>query len=349
MDIDYRKFKEFNNHKLVKRFEDQATGLRGYIAIHNDNLGPAVGGTRMFPYFSEEEALKDVLRLSHAMSYKCALAGVNYGGGKAVIIGNPRYKTPQLIKAYAAEVDKLDGKFTTGEDVGISEDDVQLMFEVSSHFIGKRGLAGDPSPFASLSTFYSAQVACDLFLGAKNLKGISFAVKGVGKVGGELVRLLVEEGAVVTIADINEAAIEETKSNFPNVKIADPTIIHTLPVDVYSPCAMGNEVTEATKEQIKAKIICGAANNQLSSPEMGDWLFEHGILYIPDYVSNAGGLINVVDEMEPGGYNKERVDSRIANIKNTVAKIINASKENNKSTTRIADQAAEDILAGKHV
>lgn len=348
MNIDFRKFKEFDNHKLVKRFEDQATGLLGYIAIHNNNLGPATGGTRMFPYSSEEDAIKDVLLLSRAMSYKCALAGVKYGGGKAVIIGNPKNKTPKLLRAYANVVNGLGGKFTTGEDVGISEDDVQAMFEVSPFFNGKRGLAGDPSPFASLSTFYSIQIASELLISAKSLKGIRVAVKGVGKVGGELVRLLVSEGAKVSIADINPDAVEQVKAKFPDLTVVDPTMIHTLPVEVYAPCAMGNEITEATKEQIKTKIICGAANNQLSSKEIGDWLFKNDIVYIPDYVANAGGLINVIDEREPGGYNKERVYKRITNIKKTVATIIKESKENEKSTTRIADQAAEEILYGKY-
>lgn len=348
MDINFKQFKEFDNHKLVKRFEDNATGLKGYVSIHNDNLGPAVGGTRMFPYQSEEDAIKDVLKLSKAMSYKCALAGVKYGGGKAVIIGDPKNKTPELIKAYAKEIDKLHGEFRTGEDVGISEDDVQLMLEVSPFFIGKRGFAGDPSPFASLSTFYSIQIACELWLGVKNLEGLTVAVKGVGKVGSELVRLLVNEKAIVYVADVNPDAIDKIKTSFPKVKISDSSTIHTLSVDVFSPCAMGNEVTQSTKSEIRAKIICGAANNQLGTAEIGDWLHEKGILYIPDYIANAGGLINVVDELEPGGYNKERVDKRIKNIKNTVIKIINASSKNNKSTTKIADQAAEEILSRRH-
>lgn len=348
MVINFKLLKEYDNHKLVKRFEDKKTGLKGFVAIHNDNLGPAVGGTRMFPYVSEEEAIEDVLRLSKAMSYKCALAGVKYGGGKAVVLGDPKNKTPQLIKAYAREVDKLHGKFRTGEDVGISEDDVQLMLEVSPYFIGKRGFAGDPSPFASLSTFYSIETACELHLGAKSLEGISITVKGLGKVGSELVRLLVNEGAIVSAADINPEAIERVKSKFTNIKIIDPDKIHTFDVEVFAPCAMGNEITESTKSEIKAKIICGAANNQLANSGLGEWLHDNGILYIPDYVVNAGGLINVVDELEPGGYNRVRVDERIKNIKNTVANIINVSKKNNKSTTKIADQAAEEIFAKKH-
>jgi leucine dehydrogenase len=341
MQLNYKKFKEYDKHKKIIKFEDKENKLKGFIAIHNNNLGPAVGGTRFFPYRSQEEALKDVLRLSHAMTYKCALAGVKYGGGKAVIIGDPqKLKTEKLIRAYAREIGKLKGQFTTGEDVGISEEDVQIMLEESPFFIGKKGLAGDPSPYAALSTYYALKSACKHCFGKSSLKDVTVAVKGIGKVGSELVRLLCKEGSRVYVADINRKTTISIKRKFPEAKIVNPKVIHKLKVEVYAPCALGNEFTDITKNQIKAKIICGAANNQLSSREIGDWFFENGILYIPDYVANAGGLINVVDEMEPGGYNKKRVDKRIKNIKETVSKIIELSEKKKVSTVRISDEIA---------
>ena len=301
-----------------------------------------MGGTRFYPYTSQKEAIKDVLRLSRAMTYKCALAGVKYGGGKAVIIGDPqKIKTDELLISYAKEINKLKGKFSTGEDVGMNEADVQLMLETSPYFIGKKGFAGDPSPFASLSTYYAIKSASKHIFGKKNLKGRTVAVKGVGKVGSELVRLLIKENAKVYIADIDRKAVYRIKKLYPEVNIVNVKKINTLKVDVYSPCALGNEFTQINKKQINAKIICGAANNQLSSGEIGDWFFENGILYIPDYIANAGGLINVVDEMEPGGYNKKRVDKRIKNIKETVNKIIQLSEKKKVSTIRIADEIAE--------
>lgn len=345
MDINYKKFKEYDNHMLLKRFEDKKTKLVGYVAIHDDKLGPAVGGTRMYPYSSEKEAIKDVLRLSKAMSYKCALAGVKYGGGKAVIIGDPnKIKNEAFVRAYAREIGKLNGKFITGEDVGISEDDVQLMFEEAPFFIGKKGFAGDPSPFAALSTFYSIQAASKYLFGSENLKDKKIAVKGIGKVGSELVRLLLNEKAIVYVADISEQSVKKLKVKHPEVNIVDPNKVHSLTLDIYSPCAMGNEFTNANKNQVRAKIICGSANNQLSEAGIGDWFYENKILYIPDYVANAGGLIDVVDELEPGGFNKNRVDKRIKNIKNTVTKILNLSVENQQSTVWIADNLADKIL-----
>lgn len=341
MKNDYTEFKEYDKHKLIRRFEDKESKLRGFIAIHNNRLGPAVGGTRFYHYPTEKDAIKDVLRLSKAMSYKCALAGVKYGGGKAVIIGDPqKIKSESLIISYAKEVDKLNGKFSTGEDVGISEEDTQLMLTASPYIIGKKGLAGDPSPYAALSTFYSIQAASKFLFGNKKLVGKSIAVKGIGKVGTELVRLLLKVKANVYVADVDRKAIYKVKKLYPNVKVVSPKKIHTLKVDIYAPCAMGNEFNNLTKGYIRAKIICGAANNQLSATEIGDWFFDNDILYIPDYIANAGGLINVVDELEPGGYNKKRVNKRIRNVKKTVERIIKFSEKKKKSTVRISDELA---------
>lgn len=336
---------EYMQHEKVVRFEDAETGLRGFVAIHNSNLGSATGGTRMFPYASEEDALKDVLRLSRAMTYKCAMAGVLHGGGKAVIMGNPQKdKTPQLLQAYAKVIGQLNGEFSTGEDVGISEQNVQDMLEVAPFFVGKRGLAGDPSPYASLSTFYAIQAISRDVFGNENIRDKKIAIKGIGKVGAELVRLLKQEGAKISIADIDSQAVLRIQGAFPDVEAVSPDTIHQASVDIFAPCAMGNEFRESNKEEIRAKIICGAANNQIESPEVGDWLFERGIIYVPDYVANAGGVINVVDELEPGGYNQQRVQERIFVIKDRVHLLWQRSQETHKGLHRIADSLAEEIF-----
>ncbi len=337
---------EFLDHEGVFKMEDKQTGLKGFVAIHNNNLGPALGGTRMLSYQNEENALKDVLRLSRAMSYKCALAGVRYGGGKAVIIGDSKKdKNEDLLRSYARCIGELKGQFYTGEDVGISKKDVQeIMLSEASYFIGKKNQAEDPSPFASLSTFYSIQAAVESVFNLSSLKGLKVAVKGVGKVGGELVRLLIEVGAKVIVADIDIEALKKIEEQFSDVEIVEPDQIHKMDVDIYSPCALGDEFRDDNKTEIKAKIIAGAANNQLQDERIGDWFYQHNILYIPDYVSNAGGLIDVADELEPGGFQRERVMDRILSIKDTVKNIIELSKKNNESTNRTANKLAEEIF-----
>lgn len=345
-ELNLKEFKEFDNHKLVIKIEDKQAGLRGFIAIHNDNLGlPAVGGTRMFPYKSEKEALKDVLKLSRAMTYKCAMAQVPHGGAKGVIIGDPKKdKNEKLLEAYAKKINSLKGRFYTGEDVGLTENDIALMLKYSSFFNGSPTLAGDPSPYAALSVFYSIQSAIAFVYSKNSLHGIKIAIKGVGKVGKALASLLYNAGATIYISDIDKTALIEAKKLIPTAKIIDNKKISTLAVDVFCPCALGDEFSIKNVSCIKAKIICGGANNQLADDKVGDWFFDNKILYVPDYVANAGGLINVVDELEKGGYNKQRVLGRIAQIKDTVNKILTLSRQNNKSTHRIADEIAESYF-----
>lgn len=344
--FDFRKLKGFDNHKLVMRIEDKDAGLRGFIAIHNDSLGlPAVGGTRMFPYKSEKEALVDVLKLSKAMTYKCAIARVSYGGAKGVIIGNPKKdKTEKLLKAYAKAINSLKGEFFTGEDVGITQDDVNAMLEFSSYFIGKPKLAGDPSPYASLSTLYSIQGAMEFIYKNNSLKNIKVAVKGVGKTGGGLVSLLQKAGAKIYVSDIDKTALARIKNKFPKVKVVDNKKIQTLAVDIYSPCALGDEFSIQNAGKVKARIVCGTANNQLVDDKVGNWFYRHNIIYVPDYVANSGGLINVVDELAKDGYKKSRVLERISKVKDTVKKILAISYNTHKSPDKVADEIAESYL-----
>lgn len=345
-EIDFKQLKEFDNHKLVVKMEDKESGLNGFIVIHNDNLGsPAVGGTRMLPYKTEKDALIDALKLSKAMTYKCAMAKVPHGGGKAVIIGDPKKdKTEALLKAYAEKINSLGGKFYSGEDVGITQDDINILLESSSYFNGRPELAGDPSPYAALSTFYAMQSAVDFLHSKKHLSEMKIAVKGVGKVGGALVKLLSEENAEIYVSDIDKSATDKISRDFPNVKVVDNSIIQSLPVDIYAPCALGDEFLMETAGQIKAKIICGAANNQLADDKVGDWLFAHDIIYVPDYVANAGGLIDVMGELEKDGYNKKRVLRRIKKVKDTVKKILAIAYRTNKSPHRIAEKIAESYF-----
>lgn len=331
----------YDNHQLLIEFTDKGTGLHGFIAIHNTNMGPAVGGTRMFPYISSALAVEDVLRLSRAMTYKCALAGVPYGGGKAVIIGNPdQLKNDAFLNAYASVVDGLKGQFFTGEDVGISEADVQKMLTRSNYFIGKKNFAGDPSPYAALSTFLAMKAAIKEVLHSDSLEGIKVAIKGVGKVGGELARLLCAAKCKVYISDINANTAQKIGLQNPSIQIVENDSIMSLDVDVYSPCAMGNEFNVSNIVNLKAKIICGAANNQLENLGVADELNSRGIVYVVDYIANAGGLINVVDELEPGGYNAERVQNRIKLVEGRVANLITESTKTGLSTQVIADRIA---------
>ncbi len=336
---------EFDGHKKIIRFQDSGVNLFGFIAIHNTNLGPAVGGTRFYSYSNKDEALTDVLRLSHAMTYKCAISGVKFGGGKAVIIGNPaKLKTKKTLKAYALVVRTLAGSFYTGEDVGISESNVQYMLKVSPYFVGKSSLAGDPSPFAALSTYISLKTAARYIYGKYKLKGLTIAVKGVGKVGSRFVELVLREGADVCIADIDKGAIKKVLDNYPQVTVVNPKDIHRLEVDIYSPCAMGSEFNKINIKTAKYKIICGAANNQLSSMEIGELLFKRNILYVPDYLANCGGLLNVVGELDKKGYKKETVVKKINNVSGLLKKILTTSKQQNVSPSTVANKIAEEIV-----
>jgi len=342
---DLEKYEEYRQHLSVRYIYNEKVGLKGFIAIHNNNLGPAVGGTRLFPYKNEREALIDALRLSRAMTYKCAIAKVPFGGGKAVIICDPNSKRkPGILSAYALEIKKLNGIFYTGEDVGISEGDVQNMLKLSPFFIGKSNKAGDPSPFAAIGTYRCMKLIAEKVFGKSDLKGKKIAIKGVGKVGGALVEMLLKEKAKIYVADINNERLEQIKSKSKDIRIADSQNIHKLNVDIYSPCALGGEFNSKTMKEVNAKIICGAANNQLESEDIGDWFFSKGIVYGPDYIVNAGGLIDVVDELSPGGYKKKRVLHKMENVFSTLDSILTFSREEKIPINRVTNFSAESVF-----
>ncbi len=345
--VDVSNFQEYDNHKTVMRFEDPQSNLVGFLSVHNDNLGPAVGGTRMFPYKTEKEAISDVLRLSRSMTYKNAISGLYFGGGKSVIIGDAKSKNKKLLKSYAEIIKSLEGRFYTGEDVGISEEDVQFMLEYCPYFIGKTGFAGDPSPFSSLSVFYTMQTALEESSGNSCLKNRIIAIKGLGKIGMSLLNFVKNAGAKIIVADINPVITNDIKNQFPDIVVVGHEEIHKQNVDVFSPCALGGDLNEKILKELRCKIVCGGANNQLSAKEMGNELMKAGILYVPDYLANAGGLINVVDELEHDGYNRARVLKRIEKLKSTLKRIILTSIENKSPTNVVADRLAENFFTNK--
>lgn len=344
---DLKYLPEYSDHELVCEIEDKETKLRAFIAIHNTNLGPATGGTRFFFYKTKEDALNDVLRLSKAMTYKCALANVNYGGGKAVIIGDPKeIKTDNLLKLYASAVNELKGKFTTGEDVGLTNNDIMLLSRESKYIHGRPNGAGDLAPWAALGVFYSIKSALAFKFGSRDIKGHSFAIKGVGKVGAELCQMIYKEGGEIVCADVDENAIEDIKKCIPKISIVNSFDIHKQNTDVYCPCALGNEFNIQKAQELKCKIVCGAANNQLVSKDIGGLFYKNKITYIPDYVANAGGLINITSEID-GKYDRSKVEKKIKNIEKVVTMILKESRENNKPENYIADEIAKKIIYAK--
>lgn len=339
------KLEEFDGHKTVAYMFDKGVGLKAIIAIHRgNNTHPAFGATRYVKYEDETEALKDVLRLSRTMSFKSVLAGLPYGGAKGVILKNGRINggRKEFFKAYAKCVDYLGGKFVTGCDVGVTNDDVKTMRKYSKHIVG---VEADPVRFTALGVKYAIESCLKDLYGDASLAKRTFAFQGVGKTGGELLSLIYPEALEVIIADIDVDRLKEIKKAFPRVKIVDSDEIHKQDVDVFSPCAMYHTINSKTVRELKCKIVAGCANNQLESPIIGDILYKRDILYAPDYVINAGGLICVVDEYEYGNHRIKRAMARVEIIKDNMKKLIRESKLRNKPTNVVADEMARSLQA----
>lgn len=346
---DIRWFAEFANHEFVMTLTDEASGLHAYIGVHSTKLGPALGGTRMKTYESESGALHDVLNLSKAMSYKCALANLPYGGGKAVIVASEGQNRKEILSAYARLVDKLQGLFKTGTDVGITDEDVAHMGNHTSHMLGlTEADRGDlsTSKTAALGVFCAMKAALNKLYGSSDFTNRSVAIKGTGKLGGELARLIYEAGGKLVVSDIDAAACAELKRRLPDITVVENSTIHMQPVDIYAPCALGNEFTMESIEDLDCKAIVGGANNQLASVEVGDSLSGRGIMYAPDYIANAGGLIYVADELELGGFNKERVIERTKAIEETMTTIFDKAEHDKQPTHRVADTIALERIEG---
>ncbi|MCX6351578.1 MAG: Glu/Leu/Phe/Val dehydrogenase [Bacteroidetes bacterium] len=331
--------------------QDKATGLKAIIAIHNTTLGPGLGGTRMYHYNNEQEAITDVLRLSRGMTYKAAISGLNLGGAKAVIIGDHRkLKSEALMRKFGRFVENLHGKYITAEDVGTTTKDMEYINMETSHVVGLpeiMGGGGDPSPVTAYGVFLGMKACAKEVYGNDHLDGKKVLVEGVGKVGGHLVEMLVAEGAKVTVADINEEAIHEMVRRF-DVGVCALDKTHEQDIDIYSPCALGASLNDESIPQLKCAIVAGAANNQLADETRhGRMLMEKGILYAPDFLINAGGLINVYTELH--GYKREIAMSRAENIYQVARDIIAMAKNENIPTYAAANKMAElriEAIAG---
>lgn len=334
----------FQNHEQIVFCNDPASGLKAIIAVHSTRLGPAMGGTRMWPYSSEAAALQDVLRLSHGMTYKNALAGVSFGGGKAVIIGDPKSdKTPDALRAFAGYVGRLSGTYITAEDVGISVADVEEMRQVTTHVRGiAEGGAGDPSPNTAFGVYKGMEAAVHHRLGAKNLSGVRVAIQGLGSVGMALGELLHEAGASLVVADISSARVSEAVDRF-GAETVVPEQAHTPAVDVFAPCALGAGLNESTIPEIKAVVIAGAANNQLATLADGERLRQRGILYAPDFAINAGGVISIAHEGPRFDFALMRRD--VARIGETLSSIFVRADDEDRPTSVVANIIAEERLS----
>lgn len=335
------------DHEQVVFCNDARTGLKAIIAVHNTVLGPSLGGTRMWKYNHESEALEDVLRLSRGMTYKSSLAGLNLGGGKAVIIGDSRKdKSEALFRRFGQFVDSLGGKYITAEDVGISTKDITYVSQETDHVAGlpeHLGGSGDPSPVTAYGVYMGMKAAQKKLSGNDSLDGKKVVVQGVGHVGEYLVSHLVKEGAQVVITDIFEDRVREVCRKYKVSAIA-PEDVYTQDMDIYAPCALGATVNDATLEQLRCSIICGAANNQLKEEELhGRRVREMGILYAPDYLVNAGGIINCY--WEKVGYSREAAMSGTEAIYDTTLKIFNLADAENIPTFRAANNLAEARIA----
>jgi leucine dehydrogenase len=331
------------NHEQVVFFNDNETGLKAIVAVHNTILGPSLGGTRMWNYNNEAEALNDVLRLSRGMTYKSAVAGLNLGGGKAVIIGDAKkIKTEALLRRFGRFIDSLGGKYITAEDVAMNSRDMEII-KMETDFVSglpeNMGGSGDPSPVTAYGVYVSMKASCKEAYGTDSLSGKKVLVQGLGNVGSHLVEHLYKEGAKIYIYDINTERVKMLADKFKAI-VADPATMFDLDIDVYAPCALGATVNDDTLSRLKCSVICGAANNQLEDEERhGEMVRQKGILYAPDFVVNAGGIINVFYELE--GYNRERAMKHAEAIYGTTWNVIQTAKEEKIPTFLAANRIAE--------
>ena len=334
-------------HEQVVYCYDENTGLKAIIAIHNTVLGPSLGGTRMWNYKSEADALNDVLRLSKGMTYKAAISGLNLGGGKAVIIGNSkRDKSEALFRKFGRFVNNLNGKYITAEDVGTSTKDMEFVKMETDYVSGlpeSMGGGGDPSPVTAYGTYMGIKASAKEMWGNDNLAGKKISVQGVGHVGQHLVKLLSEEKAKIFVCDIHEEPLHQMVAEY-GVEVVPPEMIYDIDVDIYAPCALGATVNDDTIGRLKCAIIAGAANNQLADTDAhGEMLLKKGILYAPDFLINAGGLINVSSELS--GYNRQRAMRATEKIYDVTLQIFKTAKEQKITTQTAAMRIAEKRIA----
>ena len=332
-------------HEKVLFINNEKAGLKAIIAVHNTNLGPAIGGCRLFPYASFDDALFDVLRLSRGMSHKNAVAGLPHGGGKGVIIADPSMKTEAMFEAFGEAVNNLGGDYITAEDVNTTCDDALIMLRKTNHICGLPQNSGDPSPFTARGTWQGIKATAKVALGRDSLEGLTIAVQGLGKVGYDLCRLLHKDGAKLIIANrSNKAAAERAIEEF-GATIVPTEQIFSQECDIFSPNAMGAILNPTTIPQLKCKAVAGAANNQILDDASGLALKARGIFYAPDFVINGGGVINAAAEVD-GPYNEAAVLEKVDNIYNSIERILSESKQTGEPEGIIATRYAESLIYG---
>lgn len=339
---------EVDGYEKVVRCRDQVTGLHALIAVHDTTLGPALGGMRMLPYVSEDEALFDVLRLSRGMTYKSAVAETGLGGGKSVVIGDPATdKSPEIFRAMGRFIHNLEGLYITAEDMNIGIPDLEHVREETRWVTGltrESGSSGNPSPYTARGCVVGMRAVAEELDGKPDLSGKRVVIQGIGAVGGKLAKMLKEEGAQVVICDINEARVAELTKKY-GFESVDDDIHLAVECDIYAPCARGAGITDDTIPLLRCRSVAGCANNQLLEPRHADDMRSRGILYAPDYVLNAGGIINVSVELLPGGYDEQYALERIDRIALNLRQVFQISREDDIPTNAAAARLAEQRLA----
>ena len=346
--FDFSVFGRSSGHEQVVFCQDESSGLRAIIAIYSTALGPGLGGTRFYPYATEAEAVRDVLNLSRGMAYKAALAGLDLGGAKAVIIGNPLLdKSEALLRVYGRFVQSLNGRYYTACDVGTYSEDMDIVARECDFVTGRsveHGGAGDSSVLTAYGVFQGMRAAAELTWGEPTLRDRRVGVAGIGKVGRHLVRHLIEDGAKVSIADVYGPALASILGTYPQVEVAlDTDALVASDLDVYAPCALGDAINDLSVKQLQARIICGAANNQLAHPGLEDVLESRGILYVPDFCVNSGGLIQVADELE--GFSFDRAEAAATRIYDTTKRVFEVAAAEQVPTAVAASRIAERRMA----
>lgn len=338
---------EVRGHEQVALCYDKVSGLRAIIAIHDTTLGPALGGCRMWPYETEEEALVDALRLAEGMTYKSSVMGLNLGGGKAVIIADPeKDKTEALFRAFGKFVHSLGGRYITAEDVGISPEDLVLVSMETSHVVGLPGGSGDPSPATAYGTFQGMKACLEKAFGDASFQGRAVSVQGAGSVGRHLCQHLAEAGARIILTDIHSERARKVADEV-GATLVSPDEIYDQEVDIFSPNALGAVINDDTLGRLRCRIVAGAANNQLAETRHGALLKDQGVIYAPDFVINGGGVTNVADEREPSGYNRQRAYARIEKIYDKVKAVLETAQQEDipthQAALRLAERRLEDM------
>ena len=339
--IDVSNHTDFDHHEDVYRCHDEESGLIAFIGIHNRNRGPAVGGCRLWNYQSEADAITDVLRLSRGMTYKNSVSSLDFGGGKAVIYGVPsEMKREAVLESFGRFVNALEGRYYTAEDVGISPSDMSIVKRETNFVYGLSEISGDPSPYTAFGVYQGIKAACEKKYGSDSLQGKRVLVQGIGHVGYYLCEHLHQDGAQLLVCDLNQTACEKAKIDF-GAEIVFSDQLFGLAIDIYAPCALGGTLSAEFVNQFTGDIVSGAANNQLVTPAVGDLMHEKGVLYAPDYVINAGGIINI--SFEPD-YSSDAAKQRVAKIRTTLRDLFERSESENVPTYRVADEMALENL-----